>query len=170
MKTTMIALAMLTTAALTGCSAFIHEGPTNQQIKDRTGLTVAEASQVVAHNFGLIWPEPVPIDIKNVTTVGKGCRTNPNSLLSEGPPWHPTYEMEKVNPTPEFIDRAMANLEAMTARGFTLEPSQRPDEDPVNRYYSDARGFSVASSRLTDVGRAKEVRFSMSASSPCAAE
>ncbi len=167
---TRTALAALTAATLAGCGSFIHEGPTNQQIEDRTGLTVTEASPIVAHNFGLIWPEPVSVDIGDVTTVGTGCRTDPNSLRSEGPPWRPRYVMEEVNPSQEFIDRAMANLEAMTARGFTLEPSQRPDKDPANRVYRDSRGYTVSSFRLLPGGDPTDVRFSMTASSPCAAE
>ncbi|MFC9876679.1 hypothetical protein [Nocardia salmonicida] len=169
-KALITACLLMLTAGVTGCGGFIHEGPTNQRIKDTTGLTVAEAGATVEHNFELIWPEKGPVKIANLTLPGTGCRTNPNSLMSEGPPWRPRYTMEEVNPSQEFIDRAMANLEAMTARGFTLVPSQRPDNDPVNRLYRDSTGYTVASSRDTSVGPRKEVRFSMTASSPCAAE
>ncbi|MFD6452666.1 hypothetical protein ACFWF3_17940 [Nocardia sp. NPDC060220] len=169
-KTTIVACILMITAGVTGCSGFIHEGPTNQRIKDTTGLTVAEAGAIVERNFELIWPQKGPVEIANLTSPGTGCRTNPNSLMSEGPPWRPRYTMEEVNPPQEFIDRAMANLEAMTTRGFTLVPSQRPDNDPVNRLYRDSTGYTVASFRDTSVGPRKEVRFSMTASSPCAAE
>ncbi|MFD3745767.1 hypothetical protein [Nocardia sp. NPDC058633] len=170
MKKAMItACILMITAGVTGCGGLIHEGPTNQRIKDTTGLTVAEASPIVAHNFGLIWPEPVTVELSDVT-MGSGCRTDPDSLRSEGPPWRPRYELEELDPTPEFIDRALANLEAMTARGFTRTPNRRPDNDPANRHYTDASGYSVASSRLTDVGPTDQVRFVMAASAPCAAQ
>lgn len=165
----MTALAVLATATLTGCGALINEGPTNQEIKDATGLTVAEAGPIVEHNLELVWPQQVRIERAPLPYSGVGCRTN-NSMMSEGPPWRLRVTMEEVNPSQEFIDRAMANLEAMTTRGFTLEPSQRPDDDPANRFYRDAHGYTVSSSRDTSVGPTREVRFSMTASSPCAAE
>ncbi|MFE3318202.1 hypothetical protein [Nocardia sp. NPDC059195] len=165
----MTALVVLATATLTGCGALINEGPTNQEIKDVTGLTVAEAGPIVEHNLELVWPQQVRIERAPLPYSGVGCRTN-DSMMSEGPPWRLRVTMEEVNPSQEFIDRAMANLAAMTTRGFTLEPSQRPDDDPANRFYRDAHGYTVSSSRDTSVGPTSEVRFSMTASSPCAAE
>ncbi|WP_410875074.1 hypothetical protein [Nocardia sp. A7] len=163
------ALAVLATATLTGCGAFINEGPTNQEIKDTTGLTVAEASPIVERNLELVWPQQVRIQRAPLPYSGVGCRTN-DSMMSEGPPWRLRVEMEEVNPSQEFIDRAMANLEAMTARGFTFVPSQRPDTHPASRFFRDSHGYTVSSHLSTNVGPKKEVRFSMSASSPCAAE
>lgn len=165
----MTALAVLATTTLTGCGGFINEGPTNQEIEDTTGLTVAEASPIVEHNLALVWPQQVTIKRGPLPYSGVGCRTN-DSMMSEGPPWHLRITKEEINPSQEFIDRAMANLEAMTARGFALEPSQRPDAVPADRYYRDPRGYTISSSLDTAVGPTKEVRFSMTATSPCAAE
>ncbi|MFD4432407.1 hypothetical protein [Nocardia sp. NPDC058497] len=154
---------------LTGCAIVDEKGPTNDDIMKGTGLTVAAARPIVADNFELIWPEQLSVDPEAVA-VRSGCRTSMTSISSEGPPWRPRYEREVVNPSQELIDRAMANLEAMTARGFTLVPSQNPDQDPVSRYYRDSRGFSVSSSRIRVGQNDEEVRFSMAAASPCAAE
>ncbi|MFJ2837103.1 hypothetical protein ACIO52_17265 [Nocardia sp. NPDC087230] len=169
MKSMTVATVAMVAVTLAGCSGWISEGPTNQQVKDATGLTVAGARPIVADNFELIWPKPITVE-PDMVDVGSGCRTDPNSLRSAGPPWHPRYERQELNPSQEFIDQAMANLEAMTARGFTLVPSQNPAEDPVSRYYRDSRGFSVASSRTRAGRNDEEVRFIMASTSPCAAE
>lgn len=153
-------------STLAGCSGWIYEGPSNQDIEDTTGLTVAEAKPFVAQHFTLIWPEPTMVELGNVR-LGNGCRNDPNSLRAVGPPWTPYYEKTKIDPTPEFIDRALANLEAMTAHGFTLVPDPVPGDDPVNRSYEDSRGFSVAVQRHQT---SRETRFTMTAASPCAAE
>ncbi|MEV6362969.1 hypothetical protein [Nocardia asteroides] len=160
------ALITVAATALAGCSGWIHEGPTNQEIKDRTGMTVAEAKPIVAQNFTLIWPEPTTVELGNIR-LGNGCRTDPNSLRAAGPPWTPYYEKTAIDPDQEFVDRAMANLEAMTARGFTPVPDPVPGDDPANRSYEDSRGFSVAVQRHQT---SRETRFTMTASSPCAAE
>ncbi|MBC7302613.1 MAG: hypothetical protein H5T78_16920 [Nocardia sp.] len=165
----MTTLAVLATATATGCGGFVDEGPTDQEIKDTTGLTVAEASPIVEHNLELVWPQQVKVERAPLPYSGIGCRTN-NSMMSDGPPWQLRVTREEANPPQEFIDRALANLEAMTTRGFTLVPSQRPDVDPADRFYRDARGYTVSSSLDTAVGPTKEVRFSMTATSPCAAE
>ncbi|MEV0435122.1 hypothetical protein [Nocardia sp. NPDC050413] len=154
---------------LTGCSLVEEHGPTNEDIMRRSGLTVAQSKPVVADNFELIWPEELSIDPATVDT-STGCRSRMDSISMDGPPWRPRYQREQVDPSQEFIDRAMANLEAMTARGFTLVPSQNPDADPVSRYYRDARGFSVSSSRSRVGPDKQEVRFTMASTSPCAAE
>lgn len=153
----------------TGCATLDDKGPTNEDIMQGTGLTVTTARPIVADNFELIWPEQLAVDPAAVD-VSKGCRTSMAAISYEGPPWRPRYEREVVNPSQEFVDRAMANLEAMTARGFTLVPSQNPDQDPVSRYYRDAQGFSVSSSRIRVGQNDEEVRFTMAAASPCAAE
>ncbi|MFE6924759.1 hypothetical protein ACFVAV_27295 [Nocardia sp. NPDC057663] len=160
----------LSALILSGCAGIDAEkGPTNDDILRGTGLTVAAAKPIVADNFELVWPEQQSVDPEAVLR-GKGCRTKMSAISSEGPPWHPRYEREVINPSQEFIDRAMVNLEAMTARGFTLVPSQNPGEDPVSRYYRDSRGFSVSSSRIRVGQNKQEVRFSIASTSPCAAE
>ncbi|MFI8976635.1 hypothetical protein ACIGO9_27380 [Nocardia asteroides] len=160
------ALITVGATALAGCSGWIHEGPTNQEIKDGTGMTVAEAKPIVAQNFTLIWPDPTTVELGNIR-LGNGCRTDPNSLRAAGPPWTPYYEKTAIDPDQEFVDRALANLEAMTAHGFTRVPDPVPGDDPANRSYEDSRGFSVAVQRHQT---SRETRFTMTASSPCAAE
>ncbi|KAF0845771.1 hypothetical protein FNL39_106160 [Nocardia caishijiensis] len=154
---------------LTGCALVDEHGPTNEDIMRRSGLTVAKSTPIVADNFELIWPEGLSVDPAMVDT-STGCRSRMDSITMDGPPWRPSYQREQINPTQEFLDRAMANLEAMTARGFTLVPSQNPGQDPVSRYYRDARGFSVSSSRSRVGPDKQQVRFTMASTSPCAAE
>jgi hypothetical protein len=156
--------ALVGTSTLAGCSGFVHEGPTDQQIKDGSGLTVAEAGPIVTTNFHRIWPEPTDAAVSDVA-LGAGCRTDPNSLRAVGPPWTPHHSRTEINPSQEFVDRALANLDAMTVHGFTLRPDPVPGDDPVNRSYEDERGFSVGVDRYAT---SREVRFTMSASSPCA--
>lgn len=153
--------------AAPGCSAVVGEGPTNEEIKDSTGLRVAEASRIVADNFELIWPNAVSVDAATVN-LGNGCRTDPNTLLSTGPPWTPNYQKTQVNPSPDFVDRALAKLEAMIARGFVRDEDAVPGDDPVNRAYTDPRGFTVHVLRQDTVP--DTVRFTMFSTSPCAAE
>ncbi|MEU5405439.1 hypothetical protein [Nocardia asteroides] len=156
-------------ALLSGCSLLEEKGPTNDEVLKHSGLTVATARPIVADNFELIWPTPLSVDPATVD-VSRGCRSRMDSIRAEGPPWRPNYTREVVNPSQEFIDRAMSNLEAMTSRGFTLVPSQNPDQDTVSRFYRDSRGFSVSSSLIRVGQHDQEVRFSMASTSPCAAE
>lgn len=160
----LVAVAVVVTA---GCGTVIDEGPTEQEIRDATGLTVAEASPLVARNFELVWPEPISVPVGAVDLT-HGCRTDPNSLRAVGPPWTPIYERTQINPSPEFIDRALANLEAMTARGFVRDPDPIPGDQPENRSYTDPRGFTVAA--LSYGANPNEHRFAVSSTSPCAAE
>ncbi|MFE3545812.1 hypothetical protein ACFXK0_22860 [Nocardia sp. NPDC059177] len=159
------ALILATGLATAACGAFVPAGPTNQDIAASTGLTVAQAIPRVAANFELIWPEPVTV-ADGAVRLGSGCRTDPDTLRSAGPPWAPSYEQEKVDPPAEFIDRALAKLDAMTAHGFVLAANPIPGDDPVNRVYRDADGFSVAAIRYG----AAPSRFALRAASPCAAE
>ncbi|WP_131816505.1 hypothetical protein [Nocardia salmonicida] len=149
-----------------GCASFVDEGTSNDAIKESTGLLVPEASQIVADNFELISPNPRSVDIGEVK-LGNGCRTDPNTLKSYGPPWTPHYQEVVLNPPSEFIDRAVANIEAMTTRGFVRREGM-PGEDPVGRVYTDSRGFTVYVARDRTVRG--EVEFTLFSSSPCAAE
>ncbi|MFC9664309.1 hypothetical protein ACFVJ5_29100 [Nocardia sp. NPDC127606] len=148
------------------CSAFVDDGPSNDTIKSSTGLMVTEASQIVADNFELISPNPHPVEVGAVR-LGNGCRTDPNTLKSYGPPYTPHYQEVVLNPSPEYIETALANLEAMTARGFTRQEGI-PGDDPASRVYRDSRGFAVYSIRDKTVRG--EVEFTLFSSSPCAAE
>ncbi|MFB7878449.1 hypothetical protein ACFC06_24660 [Nocardia sp. NPDC056064] len=151
--------------ATTACGGLVPEGPSNQDIADTTGLTVAEAVPLVADNFERVWPEPVTVE-DSAVQLGNGCRTDRGSLRSTGPPWAPSYEREIADPPAEFVDRALAKLAAMTAHGFVLAENPVPGDDPVNRVYRDSRGFSVATLRYGSA----PTRFVLRSSSPCAAE
>ncbi|MGW5923803.1 hypothetical protein ACWFPY_32835 [Nocardia fluminea] len=152
--------------AIPACSAFVGDGPSNDTIKNSSGLLVTEASQIVADNFELISPKARTVDVASVK-LGNGCRTDPNTLKSYGPPWTPNYQEVERNPSQEYIDKALANLEAMTARGFARQEGI-PGDDPASRVYRDARGFAVYSIR--DKTLRGEVEFTLFSSSPCAAE
>ncbi|MDO3648569.1 hypothetical protein [Nocardia mangyaensis] len=161
------ALVAIVAAVTTGCGGVIDRGPTEQDIRDTTGLTVTEASRLVAGNFELVWPEPVSVPVGAVDLT-HGCRTDPNSLRAVGPPWTPIYERTQINPSPEFIDRVLANLEAMTTRGFVRDPDPIPGDQPENRSYTDPRGFTV--SALFYGADPAQPRFAVGSTSPCAAE
>ncbi|MFC6013303.1 hypothetical protein [Nocardia lasii] len=158
--------AVIGVSTLTGCSTFVDEGPTDQQIAEASGVTVAEAGSIVTTNFHRVWPERTDVAVSNVA-LGAGCRTDPDTLRAVGPPWTPHHSRTVIDPSPELIDQLLANLEALTASGFTLVPDPVPGDDPVNRTYEDARGFSVGAQRHAT---SREVRFSITASSPCARE
>ncbi|WP_067717648.1 hypothetical protein [Nocardia yamanashiensis] len=158
-------LALATLAAVSLLAACNQSSPADDHgsIKESTSMNYAEASRIVVENFEHIWPDPVQVDTTMVNR-GNGCRTNPETLKSEGPPWTPLYEKTVTNPSPEFVERALAQLDSMTTRGFTLTPNPIPGDDPVNRVYHDGRGFSVAAHRDDyPVG----VQFTMTSSSPC---
>ncbi|MFC8383508.1 hypothetical protein [Nocardia sp. NPDC057272] len=148
------------------CSAFVDEGTSTDEVLNSTGLRVPEASQIVADNFELISPRTRSVDAGSVK-LGNGCRTDPNTLKTYGPPWAPSYQEAERNPSQEHIDKALANLEAMTARGFTRQEGI-PGDDPASRVYRDSRGFAVYSIRDKTVRG--EVEFTLFSSSPCAAE
>ncbi|WP_336083337.1 hypothetical protein [Nocardia sp. SSK8] len=157
------AVLVLLCGTLAACG-FVPEGPSNQDIAESSGLTVTEAVPLVADNFEHIWPEPVSIE-DNAVRLGKGCRTDPDTLQSAGPPWAPSYEREIADPPAEFVEQALARLAAMTSRGFVLAENPVPGDDPVNRVYRNSRGFSVAALRYGST----PTRFVLRSSSPCAA-
>ncbi|MFD3510303.1 hypothetical protein [Nocardia sp. NPDC058666] len=151
---------------LPSCSAFITEGPSNDRLATASDLRVPEATQIVADNFELISPKTRSVDVSSVQ-LGNGCRTDPETLKSYGPPWTPNYQEVQRNPSQEYIDQALANLEAMTARGFTRQAGM-PGADPASRVYRDSRGFAVYSSQNTTVRG--EIEFTLYSSAPCTAE
>lgn len=155
------ALAFTTVTAVSLLTACSQSSP----IDDNAAATMSydEASRIVIENFERIWPDPVQVSTTMVNR-SNGCRTNPNTMKSEGPPWTPLYERTITNPSPEFVERALAKLDSMTAQGYTLTPNPIPGDAPINRVYHDSRGFSVAAhSDNYPVG----VQFTMTSSSPC---
>ncbi|MBF6296406.1 hypothetical protein IU459_02480 [Nocardia amamiensis] len=162
------AIVILATLLITGCSSVIDEGPTNDEIKNSTGLTVDEAARIVYENLNTVWPNqtnPDPHDIEK-----SGCRTNPNSLRSEGPPWRVARKVVKPDPAPELIDQVLAKLDTLTSRGFTLAPRHVTNDHPADRVYRDDRGYVVQSEMDIDSRVPGPPRFSVRSSSPCAAE
>ncbi|WP_330182156.1 hypothetical protein OHB26_38515 [Nocardia sp. NBC_01503] len=156
MRTALVLTTLAAASLLTACS----------ESSGSTAMKYDEAARIVVQNFTLVWPDPVQV-ASGMVNRGNGCRTNPETLKSEGPPWSPTYEMTAADPSQEFIDRALARLETMTSRGFALEPDRVPNDDPINRVYADSRGFSVAAHRdKYPVG----TQFTITSSSPCVDE
>ncbi|MFF2087009.1 hypothetical protein ACFVVM_24815 [Nocardia sp. NPDC058176] len=149
------------------CGSLVDEGPTEQEIRDSSGVTVAEAIPLVARNFTLVWPESISVANGDVD-VSHGCRTDANSLRAVGPPWTPIYERTQVDPSPEFVDRVLANLEALTAHGFVRDADPIPGDQPENRSYTDQRGFTVSASSYG--ANPAQRRFAVSSTAPCAAE
>ncbi|MEV6323474.1 hypothetical protein AB0M45_20095 [Nocardia sp. NPDC051787] len=163
-----LAIVTLATLLITGCSSVIDEGPTNDEIKKSTGLTVDEAARTVYENLNTVWPNQVNPDPQHVQK--SGCRTNPNSLRSEGPPWRVAKEAEKQDPAPELVDQVLAGLDTLTSRGFTLAPRHVTNDHPADRVYRDGRGYIVQSEMDIDPRVGGPPRFSVRSSSPCAAE
>ncbi|WP_130917085.1 hypothetical protein [Nocardia cyriacigeorgica] len=151
-----------------GCGSVIDEGPTNDDIKNTTGLTVEQAARVVYDNLNLVWPNPVEPRLDQVGKIG--CRTNPNSMRSEGPPWQVEKKMVKQDPSPELVEQVRANLDSLTERGFGLEESAITDDHPLDRVYTDGNGYVIQSSmeidrRVTDIPI-----LEVASRAPCAAE
>jgi hypothetical protein len=96
-----------------------------------------------------------------------GCRTNPESLMSEGPPWRVRSTWVLDNPPAEFVTAALARLDTLTGQGFQRQPWTRPDPEPPNRRsYEDVRGYRVAAG--TDERPGNVMVFELTVTSPCA--
>ncbi|MGK8556238.1 hypothetical protein [Nocardia gipuzkoensis] len=165
---TPLAIVTLATLLITGCSSVIDDGPTNDDIKNSTGLTVDEAARIVYENLNAVWPNQVSPDPRDI---GKGgCRTNPNSFRSEGPPWRVAKVAVKQDPAPELVDQVLAKLDTLPSRGFTLAPPGVSNDHPADRVYRDDRGYVVQSEMDIDSRVPGPPKFSVRSSSPCAAE
>lgn len=169
----------------TSCGDWIHQGPTNDDIKNSTGLTVETASRIVIDNFNSVWLEtpspPNPPFLQEGPHLGRGgCRTNPNSFMTEGPPWSVNYSAIRKQATPEFTDKAFAKLDALIGRGFVREPSGPHRDGEEDRAYRNDQKYSVIGVKYVEKTYLRgpngertvveEPRFKIISHSPCAAE
>ncbi|MBL1079290.1 hypothetical protein JK358_33280 [Nocardia sp. 2] len=168
---TALTLATLSAVSLVAaCSGSPSEtNPASTTTSARPAIYLDEASRIVAENFTMIWPEPISLDVDRIKQNRTACHTNPATLMPEGPPWIPSTSATVFNPSQEFVDKALANLEAMTTKGFVLQPYQVPGEDPINRTYKDERGFTIGAHRDTGTSP-RGVMFTMSSAAPCVDE
>ncbi|MFI6865540.1 hypothetical protein [Nocardia sp. NPDC050406] len=148
-----ILFAVATLALIAAC--------TNDKPTPSVDLTYDDAERVVVENFTAVWPVRPTV----TTSRGPGCGTNAAGM-SEGPPWAAIMSEDVYNPSQEFIDKTLANLEAMTAHGFSRRPDAVPGDDPVNRSYEDERGFSIAVGRYAGASP-DGVKFGVTAKGPC---
>lgn len=130
-----------------------------------TDLTVAEAAQENARLVSLVSGEtvdPAPDRVEKV-----GCRTDPESFMSVGPPWRLRTTWWVDNPPAPLVDQTLARLAGLTSEGFERQPWTRPDPEPAHtRTYQDQRGYIVtASAEKSPAGR---YMLEVTAMSPCA--
>jgi hypothetical protein len=138
-------------------------GPTNKDILDSTGLTVADAEMTIRDNMVAVSPRPAdsyasPID-------RGGCRTN-ESGMHDGPPWKLSVSNTFKSISPQDGEAVLARVDAMASRGYTIRTS-----DPAqnhSRYYKDKRGFEIGAS-YGNTESDTNVLY-VTASSPCTAE
>lgn len=128
-------------------------------------LTVAQATDENARYVNLIVSEQFDSsDFRDVAQIG--CRTNPESLMSEGPPWSVLTTWVKNAPSAEFVSAALKRLDDLRAEGFHRNPWTRPEPEPTDRRsYSDDRGFSVTAG--LDKRPNGDTVFEVRAKSPC---
>lgn len=118
-------------------------------------VTVAQATQHNRELAALVTSEEYwASGYHQVATIG--YRTDPASLMPEGPPWqvHTTWSVN--DPPAEFVAAALNRADTLAASGFHRQPWNRPDPEPDdNRAYEDERGYSVwARAETTPVGDA----------------
>lgn len=130
-----------------------------------TGLTVSDAARTAAGYVSLIAGQEM--DPNPALAEKIGCRTNPESLMSEGPPWQVRKQWWVDDPPPTLVESAMARLDSLTSQGFTRQPWTRPEPEPENnRTYKNGLGYVVgAKAYTTPAGRNL---FEVTALSPCA--
>lgn len=129
-------------------------------------LTVAQATDENARFVNLVVSDAYDSsDFRDVAQIG--CRTDPESLMSVGPPWSVRTTWVKGSPTEEFVAAALGRLESLTAEGFSPQPWTRPEPEPPNRRsYADDRGYRVTAD--TAKRPSGKVDFELTVTSPCA--
>jgi hypothetical protein len=131
-------------------------------------ITVSQATEQNAKYVELAAGDaPHPSAFDDVARVG--CRTNPDSLMIEGPPWQVRTTWVLDEPPAEFVEEALSRLDTLTVQGFQRQPWTRPEPEPINRRsFVDERGYRVAAETDTRPG-GHEV-FAVTVTSPCANE
>lgn len=169
MKPLTTIVTMLVLAAATACCC-PGTGPaktTSEDTMQPITLTVTEAARITAGYVSLVSGHEVDPSPDGVEKVG--CRTNKESLMSEGPPWKVRRQWWVDHPPRELISGAMGRLESLAAQGFERQPWTRPDPEPLDtKTYHDARGYVVGARAYTTAG-GREL-FEVTVMSPCANE
>ncbi|WP_194815458.1 hypothetical protein [Nocardia sp. XZ_19_385] len=115
----LVAAALLSTAAT--CDPY-SGGPTEQEILEKSGLTVDKAEFAMFGNLLAVSPDPGRS--YSVESSRTGCRTNA-SAMTEGPPWKLRAQDEFPNPTPELVRAAQDKLAALVKRdGYRMKDDQ----------------------------------------------
>lgn len=155
-------------AVAPGCapSSPTDEGPTNEQVMQSTGLGVEESTRIAAANLSVA--VGVPLDPARERVVQVGCRTDPESLMTIGPPYRVRLSHEVAAPSPDVLAEAMARVEKLTDRGFELQPRTPNDQTPEDRTYQDDKGYTVITS--TSVMVLGGPGLTIYSNSPCAAD
>jgi hypothetical protein len=153
---------------LAGCATIGKSLVDTSSQEAPVAMTVAQATAENARYIDLIvGPDPEIRVWRDTAQIG--CRTNPESLMSEGPPWHVRTNWVVSDPPAEFVEGALARVDTLAAKGFRLQPWIRPDpEPPNNRTYRDDRGYLVGV--MSDTTPAGEKVFDITVSSPCVYE
>ncbi|CPZ81630.1 Hypothetical protein ERS075649_04880 [Mycobacteroides abscessus] len=132
MKPLTTIVTMLALAAATAC-----QGPgtgatktTSEDTMQPITLTVTEAARITAGYVSLVSGQEVDPSPDGIEKVG--CRTNKESLMSEGPPWKVRRQWWVDHPPRELISGAMSRLESLAAQGFERQPWTRPDPEPLD--------------------------------------
>ncbi|MFI9505546.1 hypothetical protein [Nocardia sp. NPDC052566] len=161
----------LCATALLAAACVFPDGPSNDEVKTSTGLTVAEAERTLLANLYAVWPAANPQLTRPIPRTAEriGCR-NTASMTSYGPPWWLRATATQPNPSPELIDEVLSRLDAMTAQGFTRQPPGVVDNHPADRDYRDARGYTITSDFTPARDANTPARLDVTVTSPCAAE
>jgi hypothetical protein len=155
-------------AALVACASSEETAITSEETMPPVTITVSQANEQNAEFVALAAGDaPQPSAFNDVARIG--CRTNPDSLMSEGPPWQVRTTWVLDEPPAEFVEEALSRLDALTAQGFERQLWTRPEPEPTNRRsFVDERGYRVAAETDTRPG-GHEV-FAVTVTSPCANE
>jgi hypothetical protein len=149
-------------AALAAC------GESSEETMPPVAITVAQATEQNAKYVELAAGE-VPQRSAFNDEARIGCGTNPDSLMSEGPPWQVRTTWVLDEPPAEFVEEALSRLDTLRAQGFERQPWTRPGPEPTNRRsFVDERGYRVTAATETRPG-GLEV-FALTVSSPCVNE
>ncbi|WP_225728618.1 MULTISPECIES: hypothetical protein [unclassified Nocardia] len=138
-------------------------GPTNKDILDSTGLTVADAEMVMLDNMVAISPQPA---FSYATPIDRaGCQANASGARN-GPPWRLSAINTFKSVSSQDGEAVLAKVDALAARGYTIRTSDAAN--PRSRHFKDKRGFEIGASYAP--GETGTGDLIVQASTPCAAE
>lgn len=168
MRVATIVAALLLPTAVAACAPTTGDSAatTSEEATPPVSITVDEATEQNARYVELAAAEALDTtDWRDVVRIG--CRTNPDSLLDEGPPWRVQTRWVLDNPPKPFVEAALRRLDTLAAQGFRARPWTRPDPPPPNRRsYADDRGYTVTAQ--TDSRPGGLTVFELTVTSPCA--